>query len=76
MRLYLGGYLNFYKPQKGGWLEVQINQPTLLSDLLTRQGIPISEVQLVVINGELVDLEKAIVSEQDVVKLFSAVGGG
>ena len=76
MHLYLGGHLNFYNPHKGGWLEVQINQPTLLTDLLTHRGIPISEVQLVVINGELVDLEKTVVSDQDVVKLFSAVGGG
>jgi sulfur carrier protein ThiS len=76
MRLYLGGYLDFYNPQHGSWMEVELNQPTPLRDVLTQQGIPVSEVQLVVLNGELLDLDSAIVSEQDEVKLFSAVGGG
>jgi sulfur carrier protein ThiS len=76
MRLYLGGHLNFYSPQPGGWLEVKLKQPIPLLAILVQKGIPESEVQLVVLNGELVDLESVIVSDQDEVKLFSAVGGG
>lgn len=76
MRIYLGGYLDFYHPQKGPWLEVPIDQPTPLLEVLTDQGIPVGEIQLVVVNGELADLQEAFVSDLDDVKIFSAVGGG
>jgi sulfur carrier protein ThiS len=76
MRIYLGGHLNFYLQQPSNWLEVEINKPTPLIHILERIGIPTNEVHLVVINEINVDLQQAIVSEQDDVKLFSAVGGG
>lgn len=76
MRIYLGGHLNFYHPQKENWLEVEIEQPAILKDVLTAEGIPFGEVSLVVVNGENVDLQVVIISEQDEVKLFSPVGGG
>ena len=76
MRLYLGGYLDFYNPQPGNWLEVELHQPSKLSELLAELGIPLGDIQLFVLNGELVDLNEAIVSDQDEVKLFPAVGGG
>lgn len=76
MRIYLGGHLNFYHPQKETWLEVELQQPTPLKVVLEASGIPLGEVYLVVINGELVDLQETIVSEQTEVKLFPPVGGG
>lgn len=76
MRMYLGGHLDFYNPNTGSWLETNLDQPTRLIDLLSDLQIPQAEVQLVVLNGELVDLDTAIVSDKDEVKLFSAVGGG
>ena len=76
MRIYLGGHLNFYHPQKDNWLEVELEQPTPLRVVLDISGIPLGEMHLVVVNGELIDLQEAIVSEQDEVKLFPAVGGG
>jgi sulfur carrier protein ThiS len=76
MRIYLGGHLNFYHPQKENWLVVDLEQPTPLKDILDGAGIPLGEVALVVINGETADLQEAIISEQDEVKLFSPVGGG
>jgi sulfur carrier protein ThiS len=76
MRLYLGGYLDFYNPQPGKWLEVELHQPTQLSEVLAELGIPIGDAQLFVLNGELADLSEALVSDQDEVKLFPAVGGG
>lgn len=76
MRIYLGGHLNFYHPQKDNWLEVELEQPTSLRVVLDSSGIPLGEMHLVAVNGELVDLQEAIVSEQDEVKLFPAVGGG
>jgi sulfur carrier protein ThiS len=76
MRIFLGGHLNFYHPQKGKWLEVDLKGPTPLVDLLNAAGVPLSEVQLVAINGEVVELSNAWVSEGDQVKVFSPVGGG
>ena len=76
MRIYLGGHLNFYHPQKDKWLEVDIEQPTPLSEILDNSGIPIGEMHLVVVNGEIVELQEATVSTQDEVKLYPPVGGG
>jgi sulfur carrier protein ThiS len=76
MRLYLGGYLDFYNPQLGNWLEVEINQPSHLRAVLVELGIPVSDVYLVVLNGQLVELSETIVSGEDEVKLFPPVGGG
>ena len=77
MRLFLGGYLDFYHPQRRSWLNVEIDQPALpLTEVLTGLGIPLGEVQLVILNGEKVELQDALVSAQDEVKLYSAVGGG
>jgi sulfur carrier protein ThiS len=75
MRLYLGGHLGFYKKGQGSWIEITLTQPAPLLEVISSQGIPHGEVHLVVLNGELVDLN-VIVSEKDEVKLFSAVGGG
>ena len=76
MRIYLGGHLNFYHPQKDSWLELEINQPRALAEVLAEAGIPEGEVYLAVINRELVELSEAVISDQDDVKLFPAVGGG
>jgi len=76
MRIYLGGHLKFYHPQKDNWLEVELEQLTPLRVILDGSGIPLSEVDLVVVNGELVDLQEAMISEHSEVKLFPAVGGG
>ena len=76
MRIFLGGHLNFYHPNKDKWLEVDLKGPAPLVDLLNAAGVPLSEVQLVAINGEVVELKEALVSEGDEVKVFSPVGGG
>jgi sulfur carrier protein ThiS len=76
MRIYLGGHLNFYQPQKESWLDIELDHPRLLRDVLESSGIPLGEVHMVVVNGEIANLQNVIVSPQDVVKVFSAVGGG
>ena len=76
MKIYLGGYLSFYHAEKKSALEVQIDGPTKLADLLREQDFPLQEVLLVAINGEQVALDQAVICEGDEVKLFSAVGGG
>ena len=76
MKIYLGGHLNFYHPDKEKWLEIELISDTLLMDILAGSGIPSGEVHLVVVNGEAAELEGMVVSDQDEVKLFSAAGGG
>ena len=76
MRIFLGGQLVFYHPNKDKWLDVKIDQATSLIDILNKSNIPLAEVHLVVINGAIEDLKSSMVSETDEVRLYSAVGGG
>jgi len=76
MRIYLGGHLNYYHPTKAWWLEVDIKSTIPLVDILEDSGIPLGEVYLIVLNGEKVELNETLVSNQDEVRLYSAVGGG
>ena len=76
MKLYAGGYLDIYLPHRRSRVEIELVKPTSLKEILAGLGIPSEEVFLVVINGQLVDLQQAIVSGQDDVKLYPAVSGG
>ena len=76
MKLNLGGQLSFYLPGHPRQLEVQLDGPTWLSDVLTNLGIPIAEIYLVAVNGEMVDPQNTLVSQEDEVKLYPAVDGG
>ncbi len=76
MKIYLGAHLNFYHPRKEKVLDVDIRQPTLLVDILEEVGIPLGEVQMLVINGDIAELVDAVITPQDEIKLFPAVGGG
>lgn len=76
MRLHLGGHLNYFEPLQRTDLEVEVvgNQP--LKDILARLKIPVEEVFLVSINGEIAHLEGALVRPADHVQLFPPLGGG
>ena len=76
MQLHLGGVFSFYLPGHPRLVEVQLEKPARLVDVLADLGIPAAEINLVVVNGELVNLSEALVSQQDIVKLFPPVSGG
>jgi len=76
MKIYLGGHLNFYHPRKEKWLDIGVVQATALTAILDENEIPRGEVHLVVINGSAVEIDTAVVSDQDEVKIYSAVDGG
>jgi molybdopterin converting factor small subunit len=76
MKLYLGGDLNFYHPHKDRWLQFELDHPTPLVDILNAVGIPLGEVYLVVLNGEKIDIQDALIAAKDEVKIYPAVGGG
>ncbi len=76
MKLYAGGHLTFYMPGRKHSLEISLSEPTPLSEVLARLGIPLPEVALTALNGELVEAETVIVTDEDSVRVFSAVNGG
>ena len=76
MEIILGGYLTFYHPEKENRLSVEVSEPASLLAVLQRLDFPTGEIHLAVVNGEAVDMAETIVSNQDEVKLYSAVGGG
>jgi len=76
MKLYAGGYLTFYMLEQQPEIELELPEPTALDALLNTLGIPLGEVQLVIINGEIAELTQAQIHDQDVVKVFPGVDGG
>jgi sulfur carrier protein ThiS len=76
MKLYAGGLLDFYLPGRRSRLEVELKEPTRLSEILAGLGVPLAEVYLVVLNGQLVELSETVVSNEDEVKIYPAVNGG
>jgi sulfur carrier protein ThiS len=76
MKLHLGGQFSFYLAGNPSQVELQLDEPVRLSQVLDRLGIPLAEIHIVVVNGELVDLQEAWVSQQDEVKLYPPVSGG
>ena len=76
LKLHLGGHLSFYEPQRRSWIELSLQAPQSLPDLLAGLGIPPAEVALVVVNGALVQDEAPIISKNDLVELYPPMGGG
>ena len=76
MKLYAGGYLTFFMPDQQPEITRELAEQVGLCELLMSVGIPTAEVQLVLLNGEIVELENAQVSNRDVVKVFPGVDGG
>ncbi len=76
MKLYLGGHLAWYAPQKQSRLEISLREPVALSALLQDLGIPAAEVAIVAVNGTMVESPDARVRDEDRVELFPPMGGG
>jgi molybdopterin converting factor small subunit len=76
MNLFLGGQFSLYIPGHPPSVDVALTKPARLSEVLAGLGIPVADIHLSVVNGQLVELEEAMVSDQDKVKIFPPVGGG
>jgi sulfur carrier protein ThiS len=76
MKLHLGGNLLFFAPKRQKDLDVALQEPTRLRDVLTKLGIPVSEVYLTVLNGEQVVLDETLVTDSDEVRLYPPIDGG
>jgi sulfur carrier protein ThiS len=76
MKLLLGGYLSFFSSKRQDKIEVPLEEPRRLSEVLSELGVPVSEVYLTVLNGELVTLDETVVSDSDEVRLYPPIDGG
>jgi len=76
MKLYLGSYFAFFTSGREHWVEVEISDPTPLTKILFELGIPIGEVHLVVVNDELMESTETFISNDDIIRLYPAIGGG
>ena len=76
MKIYTGGQLSFYMPDFSRQLEVPLKEPTRLSEVLANLGIPIAEIYLAAVNGEMVDPHVVMVTQTDDVRLYPPVDGG
>jgi len=76
MKLSAGGYLAFFLPDKRSSLVLDLATPTSLRSLLIKVGIPPEEVHLVIMNDIIVNLDEAVVENQDTVKVYSPIDGG
>lgn len=76
MKLRLGGHLSYYLPGRPTRLELKLDGQTRLVDLLAKLGVPAAEVGLAAVNGELVELEQAVLTDADTLEIHPPIGGG
>ena len=76
MQVHLGGHLNWYEPQRRGWLELPAAGAMSLLEICAAVGVPPEEVAIAVVNGHAVDLEHATATDGDRVEFYPPIGGG
>ncbi len=76
MRLHLGGHLSWYDQHKRSWLELSLSEPVALIELVRQLELPVGEIAISAVNGQVVSLEEARVSDGDRVELYPPIGGG
>jgi len=76
MRIHLGGHLAYYQPEKQSWVERRLTSPTPLRQVLEELGLPVAEIAITLVNGHLVDLESALVKDEDIVQVYPPSNGG
>jgi sulfur carrier protein ThiS len=76
LEIHLGGHLSFYTPDRRGRFNLVIDRNTTLSSILERLDIPLAEVALAAVNGEMAVIETALVQPGDRIDLYPPMGGG
>jgi sulfur carrier protein ThiS len=76
MELYLGGYLSWYVRERTARLTIHLDTPVTLLELATRLELPVAEIAIAAVNGTVVSLEDAQVSDKDKVEFHPPIGGG
>ena len=76
MKLLASNYLQLFFPEAWSELELGIESIASLKTILIDQGQPIGEIQLVITNGQTVELDQTQAQDVDCVKIFSPIDGG
>ncbi|MBI5651555.1 MAG: MoaD/ThiS family protein [Chloroflexi bacterium] len=76
MHLHLGGQLSWYDSQKRAQIEIHLREPIALRALLDQLGVPRAEIAIAALDGVAVEIENAIVHDEDRVDVYPPVGGG
>lgn len=76
MKLQLGGSLSWYDPLKRSNLDIKLGEETSLMALINELSIPLGEVAIISINGEMFTGEDILVKDSDSILLFPPIGGG
>ena len=76
MKLQLGGSLSWYDHLKRNNLKIKLKEDKSLLALIKELSIPLGEVAIISINGELFTGEDILIKDSDSVLLFPPIGGG
>ena len=76
MRVHLGSNLSWYDPEKRSWLVIAQPAPIPLLDLVRTLGVPAAEIAVAVVNGQAIELETGVATDDDEVEFFPPLGGG
>ena len=76
MKLQLGGSLSWYDHLKRSNLKIKLKEDKSLLALIKELSIPLGEVAIISINGELFTGEDILIKDSDSVLLFPPIGGG
>jgi sulfur carrier protein ThiS len=69
------GNLRRYTPDRQERMSLEVQEGTTVRSLLDEVGVPWNEVGFVVVNGTVVDQQRALAAG-DKVEAFSPIGGG
>lgn len=78
MKVHLFGELGFYGPGRRGRFECRLEGERRLLDVLAEIGVPVADVAVCGLNGEVVRLDdpSLVVRDADRLDLFPATSGG
>lgn len=76
MHLRLGAHLSWYAPQRLAALDIPLPGPTALREVALALNLPLEEIAIAAVNGELVALDSAQVVDTDRVMLAPPIGAG
>ena len=78
MRVHLWGELGFYGPGRRGRFELPLERPMPLVDALAMIGVPVADIAVLGVNGEVVRVEEPglTVTDADRIDCFPPTSGG
>jgi hypothetical protein len=78
VKVHLWGELGFYGPGRLGTFEVRLEQPMPLADALVLIGVPVADITVLALNGEVVRVDDPglVVTDADRIDGFPPTSGG